>query len=287
VTRPDWPALEIRLEAVPDDTTDRIGLVLAVLDDFAPSALDEPDAGAGFRAYFLDETIRNRAAVAIQQRLGHRGISAVPISIPDEGWAERSQALLTPVRVGRIVVTPPWHLHPADSATVAVIINPSMGFGTGHHETTRLCLAALQDLDLEGRRVLDIGTGSGVLAIAAVALGARRAMGVDADPDAVRAATENVSLNGMGERVTIAQMDFRTQAFAEHADVVTANLTGAMLARSAHTLTNCTADRGAIIVCGFTRGERDSVLRAFASAASCARESAEGEWAAAVLKKRE
>jgi ribosomal protein L11 methyltransferase len=159
-----------------------------------------------------------------------------------------------------------------------------MGFGTGHHQTTRLCLAALQDLELEARTVLDIGTGSGVLAIAAIALGAARAIGIDTDADALQAADENVVLNGMSERVRLRVADFRTPAFPDLGDIVTANLTGPMLATSAQELIACTVPGGTLVLSGFVVAERDIVLGAFAEATRFARESAEDEWAAAVLE---
>src|SRR5262249_58526932 len=126
---------------------------------------------------------RDRAAEGL--RTDFAELEFTPIDVPDEDWAARSQAALRAVRVGTIVVAPPWDVpdHVTDG-NVVIIIRPSMGFGTGHHATTRLCLQALQQCDLRGRSVMDVGTGSGVLAIASSLLGANPVIGVDDDEDA-------------------------------------------------------------------------------------------------------
>jgi len=169
------------------------------------------------------------------------------------------------VQVGDLIIAPPWDAD-ADAAKAAtarlVIIEPSMGFGTGHHQSTRLCLRALQALDLSGSRVLDLGTGSGVLAIAAAVLGAPAVLGLDDDRDAVDAARENVRLNRVEDRVRIEQIDLAAMA-AHEADVVLANLTGALLRRHAASIVRHIKPGGSIIVSGFTEDERFAVSHAF------------------------
>ncbi len=280
-----YPALEFRS---PD-----FDLIYAALDDFSPTAIEE-DAGC-LRAFFASSAGRDAAFRALGDRF-----AATPVDVPDEDWARRSQENLPPITVGRITIYTSAtsrrerHLanHPPTSnpdaripnpdATPLVIV-PSMGFGTGHHATTRLCLAALQDIDLQGRSVLDVGTGSGVLAIAARLLGAAAATGIDIDPDAVQAARDNLRHNPDATRVEFACLDL-VDLRGEPVDVVTANLTGALLIRSAAALLDRARPGGILILSGVLADERDAVAAAFAGA-TILRTSQEGEWVGLTVKK--
>jgi ribosomal protein L11 methyltransferase len=140
-----------------------------------------------------------------------------------------------------------------------------MGFGTGHHPTTRLCLQALQRLNLADAVVLDVGTGSGVLALAACRLGAREAIGIDIDADAIESARDNLSLNAGLSNCSFARADLSEwlRARPEAADVVTANLTGAMLGREARLLLSALRPSGFLVASGFEAHEREAVIQAF------------------------
>jgi ribosomal protein L11 methyltransferase len=136
-----------------------------------------------------------------------------------------------------------------------------MGFGTGHHATTRLCLAALQRISLDRCTVLDVGAGSGVLAIAASRLGAEDVTGIDDDPDAIQAAWDNLSLNPSAQ-VTLIVGDLRSTELVA-ADVIVANLTGGLLIQSAERLRKLTNAQGRLILSGFMADEERDVLGAF------------------------
>ena len=262
-----WPALEI---AAPDD------LVQAALTDFDVAAIDEnaPDL---WRVFFHTHDARERAAASLRRQFTGLSISAV--DVPDEDWAARSQANLKAVRVGNVIVAPPWDVGGGGEA-ITIVIQPSMGFGTGHHATTRLCLAHLQQLELRNQTVIDVGTGSGVLAIAASRLGATHVLAIDDDPDAIQSARENIDLNP-GIEVTLGVVDFR-RAMLRPFDVILANLTGGMLTGAASALLALAAPGGRLILSGFLDREESDVLAAFSSC-TIEHRSQEDEWVCVTL----
>jgi ribosomal protein L11 methyltransferase len=268
-------------------------LVLAIVDDHSPTAA-ESNADS-ITVFFRDVRARDAAWQALAAAFPGAGVAAREVD--DEDWARRSQENLQPITVGRLTVYPsPVELRlllpggrPPAPSLVAIVIQPSMGFGTGHHATTRLCLLALQREELAGRAVLDIGTGSGILAIAAARLGAARAVGIDHDPDAVQAARENLALNPGVGAVTFALVEFgggrsegRLKPDTTTGDIVLANLTGALLAREACRILASVRPGGRLIVSGLLDAERDDVTAAFKTATILS-ESREDEWVAMVL----
>ena len=274
-----WPALDIHVPSCDPQLAD---LVLAELDDFQPTAIHEPDETSRLRAFFTSTESRDAAARALKASFGTH-LFVETVSVEDEDWAARSQAQLRAITVGRIVIAPPWDM--GSDPLFTIIVKPSMGFGTGHHATTRLVLRAVQQLQIANQTVLDIGCGSGVLAIAAIKLGARSAVGIDIDPDALANATENAALNEIGDRVRFEESDFRTMS--AHADLVMANLTGALLERSAATLGALVTPAGRLIVSGFMQAEADAVTSALNTVADLDSIAQEEEWMCATYRSRQ
>lgn len=246
-----YPALFARL---PRWTEHSFDILAAAVDGFDVRALDQ--AAEEFGAYFIAAEERDAAVDALRRQFPDAQVRAA--DVPDENWAERSQAGLTPVRAGNLVIAPPWDV-PDDLSNV-VIIEPSTGFGTGHHATTRLCLQALQESAPAGKSIIDAGTGSGVLALAAKKLGAARVIGIDNDPDAIANARENMALNDVDidlRRASLERVDI------EPADIVVANLTGAVLIRFRGELSGLRRHDGRLIVSGLRDEEEADVARAF------------------------
>jgi ribosomal protein L11 methyltransferase len=271
-----WPALLV----VGADFSRPDDLVQAALLDFEVAAVE--DTGDGPRVFFHSDEARAAAAQALGRRFPD--LTFTPIDVPDEDWAARSQANLKSIQVGAIIVAPPWdagRLKPA--STTEIIIQPSLGFGTGHHATTRLCLSALQRLELPGRSAIDVGTGSGVLAIAASLLGAAPVTGIDDDPDAIQAARENLGLNPAAT-VTFDVIDLRRSSLPT-ADVVLANLTGGLLIAAAPTLMSLAIPGGRLILSGFMDHEETAVIEAFRPFTVTWREQ-EDEWVCVTLESR-
>ena len=273
-----WPALLLRARAV-DDTED---IVSAVLTDFTPVAIhdlaerplppgglwdptyppipDPPPTPLHWNVCFNDADERAQAADAIRAALP--GLSIESVDLPDEDWAARSQASLTMVHAGRFIIAPPWDMPADDVDATVIVIEPSMGFGTGHHATTRMCLRLLSDLDISDLTVLDLGTGSGVLTMAAALSGARRVIGIDVDVDAIQSAETSARMNTLPDTLEFQVSDFRSSPPAA-ADLVLANLTGGMLTSSGSLIGALVKPGGQMILSGFDHTEVDAVLAAF------------------------
>lgn len=285
-----WPALEIEAPGL-DDPPDADELVAALLDDHAPQAIEDlaerplppgglwdptfppipepPPTPLRWRVFFASTEARDRAALALGAAMPQLRLS--PVDVPDEDWAARSQESLTAVSAGRYVVAPPWDLPSAPDAGITVIvIEPSMGFGTGHHPTTRLCLRLLSDIDVRGKRVVDIGTGSGVLAMAAALGGASEVVGLDVDQDAIDSARASAGLNALPPVIRFEVGDFRSSP-PRPADLVLANLTGGMLRTTAATLLTLMRPEGTLVISGFDESEEADVRAAFAPLREAAR----------------
>jgi ribosomal protein L11 methyltransferase len=273
-----WPAIDVDMTRAAEGRPD---LFQAALVDFDVAAIDET---TGCRVFFHDAESRDAALASLQAAFPDMSMHA--IDVPDEDWAARSQASVRAIQVGSIVVAPPWDVPAARQGPpydpLVIVIQPSMGFGTGHHATTRLCLAALQQLELRGRTVLDVGTGSGVLAIAAQKLGAARSLGIDDDRDAIQSARDNVTLNP-GAAVDLDVVDLRSTTLAPF-DIVLANLTGGLLIATAERLRDLTAARGSLVLSGFMYHEEADVLAAFAQLRMVDRRQ-EDEWVCVTLRR--
>ena len=209
-------------------------------------------------------------------RLGRVGPLAVR-AVDDVDWAETWREHYVPQRIGRVVIVPSWAEEPIAPGEVAVVLDPGMAFGTGLHPTTRGCLQMLQEVAPMPESVLDVGCGSGILALAALRLGAVRAMAVDTDEHAVRATIANAERNGLGGRL-VATHGSLTEA-ADRYGLVLANLVAAVLVQLAPRLAAHLAADGTLLAGGIIAPRGDEVVDALTAAGLAVRERHDdGEW---------
>ena len=208
------------------------------------------DAGADVSAA-LDAAIAAAGAPPIEAASTDR--------LEDADWVALTQRQFEPMRVGeRLWIVPTWHQAP-DASAINVVLDPGAAFGTGSHPTTRLCLAWLERNVRAGDTILDYGCGSGILAIAAMKLGAARAIAVDVDPLALGAARYNASRNAVALDVRDAQQDM-----AETARITVANILANPLRVLAPLIASRTRAGGAIALSGILEEQAASVASAYA-----------------------
>lgn len=243
-----------------------------------------------------DPSAAEAAATQVADALGHlqafdlRGIGDLRTRIVHEAdWAEAWKAFFPVLRVGRrLVIRPTWRDHRARTDDVVIALDPGMAFGTGLHPTTRLCLAALEPLAddgrLDGARVLDVGCGSGILAMAAIRLGAKAALGVDTDPIAIEATLANGRRNRLGRRIRAREGSIPTGE--PSFDVVVANLIASVLVTRAPSLFAELRPGGSLVASGIFVDREAEVRTAFEAAGlEPTDRSDEGDWVALTCRR--
>jgi ribosomal protein L11 methyltransferase len=227
--------------------------------------------------------------VGRQQVEGWLYANGLPIELseevaPEENWNARWEASIEPLPVGRFLIKPTWHPVPPEHEDKVILeIDPKMAFGTGYHPSTRMALRFLPGIVREGARVLDAGTGTGVLALAALQLGADHAIGFDIDPWASVNAAENAERNGLAERFEVREGSL--EVVPERGfDLVLANINRNTFVDMLPVLSEWTVPGGYIVLAGLLREDRGAVLAAAEAAGLYLYdEASEAEWWSAVV----
>lgn len=172
----------------------------------------------------------------LRQRLSESGLSDAKIEIVginEEDWANSWKEFYKPFKIGKIVIVPAWENYKAKEDEIIVTMDPGMAFGTGTHETTRLIIGLLQKYVKSGMSLLDVGTGSGILAICGAKLGAEDCRAYDIDPMSVRVANENIRESGLEGKITCEQSDLLKQAanIVGGYDIICANIVADIIIR--------------------------------------------------------
>ncbi len=200
--------------------------------------------------------------------------------LPEERWRDSWKRYFQPQRIGRrLLVKPSWAKHDVTAGDAVIEIDPGMAFGTGQHPTTAMCLRALEELMRPGDLVLDLGTGSGILAIAAAKLGSGRVLALDVDAQAVKAARQNAASNGVLATVEVREGTLAEGAQEERFDLIVANISSLTIGRLAASLAGALRDGGRVIVSGFLEDAAEGIGRAFSQTGLEAQHvEAEGVW---------
>ena len=188
-------------------------------------------------------------------------------TIADRDWIAASREDIVPIEVGPLWIGPDWIVPPPNR--IVIRLAPGLAFGSGRHPTTRLCLERLATAPPTGLDVVDYGCGSGILAIAAAAFGARRVLAIDIDPQALRATAENVRLNGVADRVSVVAAEVAAGSPAEPAPLVVANILAGTLVELAPVMSALTVPGGSLILSGILESQAGEVAGAYRSSFVC------------------
>jgi len=283
-----WRLIAVQVDRAAEEMA---GSLLFELGTTGIVTLEEQDYEVKLGGYFEEHANAEQIAREIQaefERAGRvrdlRGVSVS--SIPDQDWLQKWKEGFEPIEIGsRLIIAPSWKLPHKSDGRLIVQIDPGMAFGTGTHETTRMCLEAIEARWRNGR-LLDVGTGTGILAIAAALLQpGSRITAIDIDPQAVAVARENAAINNVSSSIEIIEggpRDFTGRGF----DMVVANLTAEVIIGLVADLTECLAVAGMLILSGIlTTLEADVENSATRAGLTIVERQHLGEWSALLARR--
>ena len=238
-------------------------LIEAMPEDVLVHAWFEPDASFADKLQALRLRMTELASSAAMD-MGTLDIGTA--NVHDEDWSEVWKKFYKPFRAGHhLVVKPTWELYDAQPGDKVIEIDPGMAFGSGTHETTGMCMELLEDALHGGERVIDVGTGSGILAIGAALLGAKEVTDIDIDPMAVKVARENIEHNGLQDKVTALEGNL-----LDHLDVTcelcVANIIADVICMFAAPLNDHIVPGGLLICSGIIKEREQDVVDALTAA---------------------
>jgi len=240
------------------------------------TTLNKPVDGVLLVASFADDAAAQSAIAELAPR------PATLEHVVGDEWLDAYKKYFKVTPLGaRLVIRPSWEPYTKAAHEVVVTVDPGRAFGTGTHESTRLLMQALDRHVHGGERVLDVGCGTGILAICALALGASDALCVDVDPDAVEVTRENAELNGVSARVSAATTPI--EQVEGRYPVVLANIQASVLVPLAEAIAARVAPAGLLLLSGILIGQEADVVAAYPSF-SLEESPQEGEWIALVLR---
>ncbi len=233
---------------------------IAHVDLIEQELLDQPRDIVKVHMYLAPDENPAEILPLFKERLDASGIEYQldTTGVEQEDWQNAWKKYYHAMDIGkRLAVVPGWEDYQTDR--IVITMDPGMAFGTGTHETTSLCLETLDQIVKGGERVLDVGTGSGILAIAALKLGAKEAEGIDIDPMCVRTAGENAQRNGVQDHFTVLVGDLSDKASGQY-DIITANIVASAILSLAPHVPSLMKPDARFIASGIIDERRDEVL---------------------------
>lgn len=236
-------------------------------DYIDPELIKQDYEGVIIKAYFPEgenlsdkiQLVRDNIETIPMKETG-KALGTVTITeVYEEDWADAWKKYYKPIKLGeKIVIKPTWEEYEVKEGEIIVELDPGMAFGTGTHETTMLCIEALEKYVDENSFVYDVGCGSGILSIVSAKLGAKKVVGVDLDPLCVKISNENIALNEVKDTVEILQGNLLDR-FSEKADIIVCNIIAEVIVDMVKYLKDYLKDNGVFIASGIISDKKDKV----------------------------